>query len=282
MPVSSAGPAELAHLDDVGVRLGGHVVWSGATLSLTRGTVTAVLGPNGAGKSTLLRLLLGLVPAATGTVTVLGRQPHRGNAGIGYVPQRRTLDPDVPIRGGDLVALGVDGHRWGFALAGSARRHRQVGEAIDAVGAGEYATRRVGRLSGGEQQRLLLAQALVGKPDLLLLDEPLSSLDLRNQVAMSQLVTGIARDQHIGVLMVTHDINPILPVVDQVVYVARGRVAAGHPDVIVTTEALSELYDAQVEVVRDSRGRVFVVGLENEVAHPHDHGGGAQHAEGHG
>ena len=161
----------------------------------------------------------------------------------------------------------------GFGFPGPAhrRRNRVAQEAIAAVGASHYAGRRIGRLSGGEQQRLLLAQALVNNPRLLFLDEPLTSLDIRNQVVMSQLVTQIARDRQIGVLMVTHDINPILSVVDQVVYVAHGKVAVGSPQEIITTEALTRLYEAPVEVVTDSKGRIFVVGLESETAHPHEH-----------
>jgi zinc/manganese transport system ATP-binding protein len=264
---------ELVSLRDVAVRLGERTIWSGATLSLKAGSITAVLGPNGAGKSTLLRLLLGLIPASAGVCKVLGKTPRRGNGAIGYVPQRRSIDPDLPVRGRDLVLLGASGGRFGFGLPGPARQSRMqmAQEAIDAVDASQQADRRIGRLSGGEQQRLLLAQALVNQPRLLFLDEPLTSLDIRNQVAMSQMVTTIARDRNIGVLMVTHDINPVLAVVDQVVYVAHGKVVVGHPRDIITTEALSRLYQAPVEVVTDSQGRVFVVGLESETAHPHDH-----------
>jgi len=269
----SVEPDELVSLRDVAVRLGERTIWSGATMTLKAGSITAVLGPNGAGKSTLLRLLLGLIAASAGSCTVLGRSPSRGNRAIGYVPQRRSIDPDLPVRGIDLVLLGASGRRWGFGIPGSAqqRRLRMAQEAIAAADATQHANRRIGRLSGGEQQRLLLAQALVNNPRLLFLDEPLTSLDIRNQVAMSQMVTKIARDRNIGVLMVTHDINPILSVVDQVVYVAHGKVAVGEPHDIITTEALSRLYEAPVEVVKDSHGRIFVVGLESETAHPHDH-----------
>jgi zinc/manganese transport system ATP-binding protein len=262
---------DLVALDAVAVSFGSHPVWAGATFTVTPGSFTAVLGPNGAGKSTLLKLLLGLIPPSSGTVRVLGQSPRRGSAEIAYVPQHRGLDPDVPIRGRDLVLLGADGTRWGFSLPGAARRDRlrQVDQAIAAVEASAYAHRPIGQLSGGEQQRLFLAQALVSQPSLLLLDEPFASLDIRNQVAIAHLVTRLARERNIGVVMVTHDINPIISIVDQVVYIARGRVAAGRPSEVVTSESLSGLYDAAVEVVTDSRGRVFVVGLEEEVAHPH-------------
>lgn len=260
-------------LHQVAVRLGRRTIWQGADVQIAAGEMVAVLGPNGAGKSTLLRLLLGLLAPSAGTVQVLGRAPRRGSPAIGYVPQRRTLDPDLPVRGRDIVMLGLDGLRWGVPLPArfsAARRRREslVDEAIASVDASAYAERPIGKLSGGEQQRLLLAQALVGKPQLLLLDEPLASLDLRSQVAISALVARLARERHMTVVMVTHDVNPVLPFVDTVAYVARGEVLAGRPQDVITTAQLSRLYDAPVEVVRDSQGRVFVVGLENERTHP--------------
>ena len=263
-------PAFIVALQEAAVQLSSRTIWSQATLRVTPGEFIAILGPNGAGKSTLLRMLLGLLRPSAGQVEVLGNTPRRGHPAIGYVPQRRTLDPDLPVRGRDLVMLGLDGQRWGFALPGPKRHQQQalVEEALASVEATPYADRPIGQLSGGEQQRLLLAQALVGQPRLLLLDEPLASLDLRNQVAIAHLVSRVAREQGITVLLVTHDVNPVLPLVDRVIYVAQGQVVIGPPDQIITTESLTRLYAAPVEVVRDSRGRVFVVGLEQEVAHP--------------
>jgi zinc/manganese transport system ATP-binding protein len=261
-------------LSGVAVELAARTIWSDASLDVSEGEFIAILGSNGAGKSTLLRLLLGLLKPKYGTVTVLGSTPHRGNPAIGYVPQRRTLEPDLPVRGRDLVMLGLDGLSWGLPIPGKRRRKQQarVQEALEMVEANTYANRPIGQLSGGEQQRLLLAEALVGEPRLLLLDEPLASLDMRSQVAITELVQKLARAQGITVLMVTHDINPVLPLVDRVVYVAGGSVIAGKPEEIITTENLSKLYNAPVEVVRDSHGRIFVVGLENEIAHPHGDG----------
>jgi zinc/manganese transport system ATP-binding protein len=258
-------------LDGVSVSVQGRQVWSGATFAIEPGSFTAVVGPNGAGKTTLLRLLLGLAAASAGRVTVLGEAPRRGRPDVGYVPQRRTLDAGTPVRGRDLVGLGVDGHRWGFRLP--LRSHVAEDTAVDRViaevEANAFATRPVGRLSGGEQQRLLLAQALAGNPRLLLLDEPLASLDVRNQVAIAHVVNDVVRETGVAALMVTHDINPILGVIDQVVYIAHGRVLAGSPQDVVNTQTLSAIYGGQVEVLRDSHGHVFVVGLDQEAAHPH-------------
>ena len=250
---------------------GSRTIWSGADFSVGAGEFLTVLGPNGAGKSTLLRMVLGLLAPAGGTLRVFGAPPERGNPGIGYVPQRRALDPDLSISAEDIVGLGVDGHRWGVRLSRRAGRQRQqaVAEALAAVGAAGYSRGAVGRLSGGEQQRLQLAQALVTRPRLLLLDEPLASLDLRSQQEVSQLVADLRAEQGFAVVLVTHDINPLLPVTDRVMYIAGGSVSVGTPDEVITSENLSRLYQAEVEVITDSRGRVFVVGLEAEAAHPH-------------
>lgn len=250
---------------------GDRIVWSGADFTVAPGEFLTVLGPNGAGKSTLLRMVLGLLRPARGTLRVFGEPPRRGNPGIGYVPQRRALDSDLGIAAADLVALGVDGHRWGMrvsAARGRERRHAVAG-ALAAVGAEGYSRRAVGQLSGGEQQRLQLAQALVAEPRLLLLDEPLASLDLRSQRAVSQLVGDLRARHGFAVVLVTHDINPVLSLTDRVMYVAGGRVSIGPPHEVVTSENLSRLYQAEVEVLTDSRGRVFVVGLDEETAHPH-------------
>lgn len=269
----SGAHTTIVTFQDAAVMLGNRTIWRQATFSLEEGEFVAILGPNGAGKSTLLRLLLGLIRPSEGSVRVLGQTPQRGSSAIGYVPQRRLLDPDLPVRGRDLVMLGLDGVHWGFALPGVARRqqHARVTEALAAVEATAYADRPIGQLSGGEQQRLFLAQALVGRPRLLLLDEPLASLDLRSQGGIAHLVARIAREWGITVLLVTHDINPVLPVVDRVLYIARGQVAIGKAEEVITTAKLSSLYEAPVEVVRDSLGRIFVVGLEEVEGHPVAH-----------
>jgi zinc/manganese transport system ATP-binding protein len=274
-PVYPGRPETVVEASGLASGYGGRVVWSGAGFTVGAGEFLTVLGPNGAGKSTLLRMLLGLLPPAAGELLVFGGPPRRGHPSIGYVPQRRTLDPELTIGAGDLVGLGVDGHRWGVRL--SRRRGRQrreaVGQALSAVGAGGYAHRPTGRLSGGEQQRLQLAQALVSRPRLLLLDEPLASLDLRSQHAVSALVASLRDEQGFAVVLVTHDINPVLSFTDRVMYIAGGGVSVGTPDEVITSDNLSRLYEAEVEVLTDSRGRVFVAGLEAETAHPHSPGG---------
>ncbi|HEY2703176.1 MAG TPA: ABC transporter ATP-binding protein [Candidatus Dormibacteraeota bacterium] len=265
-----AGSAAI-RLSDAGVAHGRRFIWRHADLEVQPGEFTVVLGPNGAGKTTLLRVLLGLHPLSEGTVEVLGGPPRRGRHAVGYVPQRRTLDSDLTVRGRDLVALGVDGNRWGIPLSSaSARRKRALVEsALEAVGATGYAGRPVGRLSGGEQQRLLLAQALVTEPRLLLLDEPLASLDIRSQGVITALVAGLARERGITVVLVAHDVNPLVSFLDRVVYVAGGAMVSGRPDEVITTETLSALYDYPVEVIRDSRGRIVVVGLDDCDSHHH-------------
>jgi len=264
---SSTPPAIVA--DGVAAAYGDQLIWRNASFTVNTGEFVAVLGPNGSGKSTLLRLLLGLMAPAAGSLQVLGKRPHRGNADVGYVPQRRNIDRDLPVRGRDFVHLGIDGARWGIELGNNPTYHDRVDQAIKSVDAEPYADRPIGRLSGGEQQRLLLAQALAGRPQMLLLDEPLASLDLRNQIVIAELVSELARANDLTVLLIAHDINPLLPVVDRVLYVAHGGVAIGKPAEVITTEQLSRLYDAPIEVLHDSHGHMFVVGLEAESAH-HD------------
>jgi zinc/manganese transport system ATP-binding protein len=264
----STSPAIVA--EGLAAAYGNQLIWRNASFTVKTGEFVAVLGPNGSGKSTLLRLVLGLLPPADGSLQVLGKRPHRGNALVGYVPQRRNIDRDLPIRGRDFVHLGIDGSRWGVALGNAASNHERVDQAITSVGAQAYADRPIGRLSGGEQQRLLLAQALAGRPQMLLLDEPLASLDLRNQIVIAELVGELARANRLTVLLIAHDINPLLPIVDRVLYVAHGGVAIGKPAEVITTEQLSRLYDAPIEVLHDSHGHMFVVGLEAESAHHDD------------
>jgi zinc/manganese transport system ATP-binding protein len=244
-------------------------VWRHVDLTVGQGEFLVVLGPNGAGKTTLLRVLLGLLRLSEGTAEILGHEPRSTRRLVGYVPQRRALDRDLNVRARDLVSLGVDGTRWGISLPGAGRRaqHAMVDEALEAVGATAYAHRPVGLLSGGEQQRLLLAQALVTRPRILLLDEPLASLDLRSQAVISALVGGIARQRGIAVVLVAHDVNPLVSVLDRVAYVASGAITAGRPEEVITSESLSRLYEYPVEVLRDSRGRIVVVGLEDSESH---------------
>jgi zinc/manganese transport system ATP-binding protein len=253
-------------LDGAAARVGGRTIWSEVTLRVRAGQFVAVLGPNGVGKSTLLKTILGLHPLAAGRIDVLGGPPGRRNARVGYLPQRRAFDPSTRVRGVDVVRLGWDGDRWGTPLPSwlQGRRGREardrVREVISMVGAESYANRPIGQCSGGEQQRLLIAQALIRRPDLLVLDEPLDSLDVTNQAAVSALIQQICRTQHVAVLLVAHDVNPILPYLDQVIYLAHGGAVMGHPDEVITADTLTMLYGTAIDVLRDRAGRLVVVG----------------------
>lgn len=257
-------------LQDVSVRLGGRAVWSGATFGIEQGEFVAVLGPNGAGKSTLLRVLLGLQRPGSGSVDVLGAEPGVRNPAIGYLPQRHGFDASMRIRGIDLVRLGLDGNRFGLPLTRRSESRARVAEAVELVDARSYARRPIGECSGGEQQRLLIAQALVGRPEMLFLDEPLDGLDLPNQAAVSALLARLSGPDGVTVLLVAHDVNPLLPYIDRVVYIAGGRVVAGSPESVVTNETLSALYGVPIEVLRASDGRLVVVGEPEAPAHHAD------------
>lgn len=246
-----------------GLSYGSRLMWQNVDLAVAPGEFLAVLGPNGCGKTSLLKVLLGLTALSSGSVRVCGAAPRRGSDKIGYIPQQKGFDRDLPIRGTDLVRLGLDGHRWGVGLPSSARRLR-VEAAIDAVGASRFADAPIGRLSGGEQQRLRIAQALIGTPDLLLCDEPLLSLDIKHQGEVVRSLDQQRRVSDIAVVFVTHEINPILPVVDHVLYLVGTRWAVGTPDEVLTSLTLSNLYQTTVEVLH-VHGRIVIVGAPEAV-----------------
>ncbi len=269
----------VVELRGAGIVLGSRTIWSGVDLEIEAGEFVAILGANGAGKTTLLAVLLGLLPLSRGTVTVLGGPPGRRGRGreIGYLPQRRSFDATTRLRGVDLVRLGLDGRRFGLPLpplgrfgATERRARDRVARVIDLVGAGDYATRPIGELSGGEQQRLLIAQALARDPAMLVLDEPLDSLDLANQSQVAALVQRICRADGVAVLLVAHDVNPLLGYIDRVVYLAGGRAVSGSPAEVITGPTLSALYGVPIEVLRASDGRLVVVG-QPEAPHHHGH-----------
>jgi zinc/manganese transport system ATP-binding protein len=250
---------ELLRLDGIGIRLGGRTVLSDVSFAVRPGEFTGLIGPNGAGKTTLLKVILGLLAPTSGRVLLDGRtRPGRGSGRIiGYVPQKLAIEPDIPLRARDVVALGLDGNRLGFPLPSAARRDRVAG-ALHAVGAQAYADARVGELSGGEQQRVMIAHALISRPRLLLLDEPLANLDLRSEQGVVAVLSRLAREQQIAVLISAHEMNPLLGSMDRVVYVAAGRAAAGRTDEVIRTEVLSTLYGSHVDVLH-VHGRVLVV-----------------------
>jgi zinc/manganese transport system ATP-binding protein len=238
-------------VDHVTVRLAGRTVLDDVSFTLGEGEFTGLIGANGAGKTTLFRVILGLQPITRGSV---GPDTRRH---IGYVPQKFLLDPDMPLRARDLVGLGLDGHRLGIPLPSKARR-RRIDEMLDAVGARDLADARVGALSGGEQQRVLIAHALISRPQLLLLDEPLANLDLRSAQEVVGLLGRLSREQGIAVLISAHEMNPLLPVMDRVVYLAAGRAASGTATEVVRSDVLTQLYGHHVDVLR-VHGRVLVV-----------------------
>jgi zinc/manganese transport system ATP-binding protein len=254
-------------LRDARLGYGSRLLWDGLNLDIAPGEFLAVLGANGSGKTSFLKTLLGMAPLTAGSLMIDGEPARRGHRSIGYVPQQKHFAPDTPLRARDLVGLGLDGHKWGIRMRGRSYRQR-VDELLAQVGATAYAKIPVGMLSGGEQQRLRIAQALASNPKVLLCDEPLLSLDLNHQKAVSALVGHQAKANGTAVVFVTHEINPILEHVDRVLYLAGGRFTIGTPAQVMTTEVLSGLYGTHVEVLH-SNGRIVVVGRPDAVIDGH-------------
>jgi zinc/manganese transport system ATP-binding protein len=244
-------------VEGLGVRIAGRQVLGGVDFAIAPGEFTGLIGSNGAGKTTLFRAILGLQGASDGRILVEGRPRTRRTDSIGYVPQKFLLDPDLPLRGRDLVGLGLDARRLGFTL-NRKRRAERVEEMLAAVGAESFADTRVGKLSGGEQQRILIAHALISRPRLLLADEPLANLDLRSAQEVVALLAGICRDRGVAVLISAHEINALLPVMDRIVYLAGGRAASGTSEEVIRADVLSGLYGHHVDVI-DVHGRVLIV-----------------------
>jgi zinc/manganese transport system ATP-binding protein len=255
--LAGASGAEILRVEDICVRLSGRLVLDEVSCTASAGEFAGLIGSNGAGKTTLLKVILGLVAPSSGRVLVGGRPRARRNSLIGYVPQKIELDPDMPLRARDLIGLGLDGHRYGVPMR-SAERNARIEEMLAAVNAAEFADARVGQLSGGEQQRVMIAHALISRPRLLLLDEPLANLDLRSGQEVVRLLAQIAVEHQVAVLLSAHDMNPLLALMDRVIYLAGGRAATGSTDQVIRTEVLSELYGHHVEVIH-VQNRVLVV-----------------------
>ena len=264
----------VVRLRNAGLSFGRRTLWDGLDLDINSGEFLAVLGPNGSGKTSFLKVLLGLQDLTRGTVEinghtaqVAGRRASRGSRDIGYIPQQKAFGPGTPLRARDLVGLGVDGNKWGLRLHQAPVR-RRVDDLLEQVGATRYANEPVGLLSGGEVQRLRAAQALATDPDLLLCDEPLLSLDLHHQQAISALIDRRCHEQGSAVVFVTHEINPVIEYVDRVLYLAGGTFRTGTPSEVLRSDVLSEMYGSRVEVLR-SHGRIVVLGIPDATTHVH-------------
>ena len=265
-------------LDHATISIGGHDVVADASFVIRPGEFIGVLGPNGAGKTTLMRAILGLLAPSAGTIRVLGGTPLRGNPAIGYLPQVRTVLPDLRLRGLDFIASSVHGERWGLPHV-SARDRAMIDETLALVGARHLAERPLSEMSGGERQRLLLAQALIGKPQLLLLDEPLISLDARHQEVAIDVVRQVCRERGITVLFSAHELNQLIGTLDRVLYLGNGQAVLGTVDEVITAPVLSRLYGTDIQVVR-AEGHIFVMSRGHDVEqveHSHDHGDGHHH-----
>jgi zinc/manganese transport system ATP-binding protein len=267
-PVAADTETPVLSLRSATLSFGGRELWHNLNLDVQPGEFLAVLGPNGTGKTSLLKTILGQQKLTSGSIEFLGHPVGRGSKKIGYIPQQKLLEQGTPLRARDLVAFGVNGNRWGLPISSKAVRKR-VDDILESVGATDYANVPVSTLSGGEQQRIRVGQSIAGDPQLLLCDEPLLSLDLHHQRQVSELIDEQRKALGTAVVFVTHDVNPILGMVDRVLYLAGGRFRVGTPDEVLRSEVLSYMYDTPVEVIR-SRGRIVVLGAPEGYG-VHDH-----------
>jgi zinc/manganese transport system ATP-binding protein len=257
--VSQTNSTNIVTAENVVAGYGNKIIWRDANFVIDRGQFVAVIGPNGAGKTTLFRLLLGLQHPISGTLKIFNSRPTRGNPLIGYVPQKHGIDEETNVECLELVRLAISGTQWGFNTFRGKDRKIAL-DTLQSVGAADLAHRSLADLSGGELQRIFLAEALVSNPEILLLDEPLSSLDLRRSRELVQLINDVVRSRNVTAFLVAHDINPLLPFLDNVIYLANAKVATGAPKEVLTSECLSELYGVHVEVISDSKGNVAIIG----------------------
>ena len=265
--------------EDVSIRLGRRTILDRASFAIEDGEFIGMLGANGAGKTTLMCAALGLVPINGGAIRVLGQGVTRGNGGIGYMPQNRGDFTRLRLSGYDIVASGAGGSAWGLPRLDAAQR-KEIDWALDMVGARDLARRSIGDMSGGERQRLLLSQALIGRPKLMLLDEPLMSLDPAHQKSVVEIVRRLSVELQIAILFSAHEINPLLRAIDRVLYLGAGKAVLGAVDEVITGPVLSRLYGAEIEVVR-VKDRVFVMAGDIEVeseAHRHENGHSHDHS----
>lgn len=273
---------DAVELDRATLAIDGRTVLREVSFAIREGEFIGVLGPNGAGKTTLMRAILGFCPTQAGSLRVLGQAPRRGDPRIGYLPQVRTVLPDLSLRGIDFIASSLNGERWGLpSLTRDDRRN--IDETLALVGAGDLGRRPLSDMSGGERQRLLLAQALMGKPRLLLLDEPLISLDARHQEVAIDVVRRVARERNITVLFSAHELNQLIGALDRVLYLGSEQAALGTVEEVITAPVLSRLFGTEIQVVR-AEGHIFVMsrGRDMEhVDHQHDHEHGHDHGHGH-
>ena len=244
-------------------------LWSNLNLEVAQGEFIAIIGSNGSGKTSLLRAILGQEQLTSGSVSLNGKPAQHGSQRIGYIPQSRSVDANTPLRGKDLLTMGLNGHRYGLPFT-SRKDKQRVEHILDCIDGHDLARLPIGQLSGGQLQRFRVGQAVVNEPDLILADEPLSALDLAQQSILADLIDRERKDHSAAVLFVTHDVNPVLGMVDRVLYLANGAFKIGTPDEVLRSDVLSALYGAPVDVVRN-QGRIAVLGAMGADHEHHSH-----------
>ena len=237
-------------LEGVGVSYGEVRVLDGINLTVEPGDFLGIIGPNGSGKTTLLRVMLGLLEPQEGSVRLFGQPPasFREWRRVGYVPQRAALDPSLPVTVQEVVASGLVASLGLFQRIGRAQRLR-VSEALARAGMEAHARARIGALSTGQQQRVLIARALVSDPELIILDEPTGGVDPEAQTSFYAMLHHLNREREVTLVLVSHDIGVVAKEVTKLACLNRRLIFHGRPGDFLSDAALTALYGPSVRIV---------------------------------
>lgn len=230
------------------IRLGAHLILSGLNFQIKENQFIGIFGPNGSGKTTFMKALLGIIPYANGQVVVLGKTPQKARKQIGYIPQNRDMEL-FRLKGRDFIATSIHGHKLGLPFL-TKKDLYHIDSVLDLVHARDLAFIPLCEMSGGQRQRLLLAQALLGNPQLIIMDEPFSNLDPKWVKIILSLIKDLQEQRKLTVLLSTHDLNPLIKVMDKVICIGNHQAILGEVDQVITSDILTGLYGFPIDVIK--------------------------------
>ena len=234
---------EALSVENLCVKLNGYHLIENITFSVEEGSIVAIIGPNGAGKTTLIKAILGLIPYSAGSISLFGR-PLKGNnshINVGYVPQRLDFDRTFPLTVSELLSFTVPPiHPFYFYKRRGKNKH--IRQLLEVVGVQNLTDRSIGKLSGGELQRVMIAKAIANNPKILFLDEPSSGVDIEGQEKFYDLIMRLNREKGLTVILISHDLNIVYRFADNVLCLNRKLVCTGKPREALTDEVIKSVY----------------------------------------